>query len=107
MAASWRTGYSCPARDQPGGYSWHACGGWYFTARGGMTSHAAVVARGMGRACVSGASDVSFDESTGKVFIADKILVEGDIITIDGSNGVYAMVVLRQFSRKCPVLLLK
>ncbi|NDG36385.1 MAG: pyruvate, phosphate dikinase [Alphaproteobacteria bacterium] len=61
------------------------------TARGGMTSHAAVVARGMGRACVSGASDVRFDEVSGKVFIADHVLVEGDIITIDGTSGeVYA-----------------
>ncbi len=61
------------------------------TARGGMTSHAAVVARGMGRACVSGASDVRFDEVSGKVFIADQVLVEGDVITIDGTSGeVYA-----------------
>jgi pyruvate,orthophosphate dikinase len=57
------------------------------TARGGMTSHAAVVARGMGRACVSGASDVRFDEVSGKVFIADHVLGEGDIITIDGTSG--------------------
>jgi pyruvate,orthophosphate dikinase len=47
----------------------HAAAG-ILTARGGMTSHAAVVARGMGRACVSGASDVRFDEVSGKVFIA-------------------------------------
>ena len=68
----------------------HAAAG-ILTARGGMTSHAAVVARGMGRPCVSGASDVRFDESTGKVFIADQTLVEGDIITIDGGSGeVYA-----------------
>ncbi|MDC3235039.1 pyruvate, phosphate dikinase [Candidatus Puniceispirillum sp.] len=64
----------------------HAAAG-ILTARGGMTSHAAVVARGMGRACVSGASDVRFDEISGKVFIADRILGEGDIITIDGSSG--------------------
>ncbi len=64
----------------------HAAAG-ILTARGGMTSHAAVVARGMGRACVSGASDVRFDEINGKVFIADRILGEGDIITIDGSSG--------------------
>ena len=64
----------------------HAAAG-ILTARGGMTSHAAVVARGMGRACVSGASDVRFDEVSGKIFIADRILVEGDIITIDGSTG--------------------
>ena len=68
----------------------HAAAG-ILTARGGMTSHAAVVARGMGRACVSGASDVRFDEVSGKVFIADQVLVEGDVITIDGTSGeVYA-----------------
>ena len=54
----------------------HAAAG-ILTARGGMTSHAAVVARGMGRACVSGASDVRFDEISGKVFIADRILGGG------------------------------
>jgi pyruvate,orthophosphate dikinase len=64
----------------------HAAAG-ILTARGGMTSHAAVVARGMGRACVSGASDVRFDEISGKIFIADRILEEGDVITIDGSSG--------------------
>ena len=64
----------------------HAAAG-ILTARGGMTSHAAVVARGMGRACVSGASDIRFDEISGKVFIADRVLGEGDIITIDGSSG--------------------
>ena len=57
------------------------------TARGGMTSHAAVVARGMGRACVSGASDVRFDAISSKVFIADHVLSEGDIITINGTSG--------------------
>ena len=61
------------------------------TARGGMTSHAAVVARGMGRACVCGAGDVRFDEVSGKVLIHDHELVEGDLITIDGASGdVYA-----------------
>ena len=64
----------------------HAAAG-ILTARGGMTSHAAVVARGMGRPCVSGASDVRFDEISGKIFIADRILEEGDVITIDGSSG--------------------
>ena len=64
----------------------HAAAG-ILTARGGMTSHAAVVARGMGRPCVSGASDVRFDEISGKVFIADHVLGEGDIITIDGTSG--------------------
>jgi pyruvate,orthophosphate dikinase len=64
----------------------HAAAG-ILTARGGMTSHAAVVARGMGRACVSGAADLRFDEVNGKVFIRDAELNEGDTITIDGATG--------------------
>ena len=64
----------------------HAAAG-ILTARGGMTSHAAVVARGMGRACVSGAGDLRFDETNGKVFIRDHELAEGDTITIDGGTG--------------------
>ena len=64
----------------------HAAAG-ILTARGGMTSHAAVVARGMGRACVSGAGDLRFDQTSGKVFIKDAELAEGDVITIDGSSG--------------------
>lgn len=61
------------------------------TARGGMTSHAAVVARGMGRCCVAGCDGVKVDEE-GKFFIADgKKFVEGDVISLDGSTGnVYA-----------------
>ncbi len=57
------------------------------TACGGMTSHAAVVARGMGRPCVSGASDLSIDEKNGVLKIKNLILNKGDIITIDGSSG--------------------
>ena len=64
----------------------HAAAG-ILTARGGMTSHAAVVARGMGRACVSGAGEVRFDEVTNKVFVRDQELSEGDTITIDGGTG--------------------
>ena len=64
----------------------HAAAG-ILTARGGMTSHAAVVARGMGRACVCGAGDVRFDEVSGKIFIQDQVLAEGDLITIDGATG--------------------
>ncbi|MGB0690356.1 MAG: PEP/pyruvate-binding domain-containing protein, partial [Candidatus Puniceispirillum sp.] len=56
----------------------HAAAG-ILTARGGMTSHAAVVARGMGRPCVSGSGDLSFDEVSGKVFILGTELSEGDI----------------------------
>ena len=64
----------------------HAAAG-ILTARGGMTSHAAVVARGMGRACVSGAGEVRFDEVNNKVFVRDHELCEGDTITIDGGTG--------------------
>lgn len=57
------------------------------TSRGGMTSHAAVVARGMGRACVSGAGELRIDYRA-KTFVAkDQIIGEGDIITLDGSTG--------------------
>ncbi|QPC99967.1 pyruvate, phosphate dikinase [Qipengyuania soli] len=57
------------------------------TARGGMTSHAAVVARGMGRPCVSGASQVSIAREGRVLTIGNRELKEGDTITIDGSNG--------------------
>ena len=64
----------------------HAARG-ILTARGGMTSHAAVVARGMGRPCVSGASGVSIDMTSRTLRIGTRELKEGDIITLDGSNG--------------------
>jgi len=64
----------------------HAARG-ILTARGGMTSHAAVVARGMGRPCVSGAGSLSIDTATKTLRIGDRILKEGDILTIDGSTG--------------------
>jgi len=64
----------------------HAAKG-ILTARGGMTSHAAVVARGMGRPCVSGASAVSVDMKTRTLRIGKRELKEGDIITIDGTSG--------------------
>ncbi|MFV0644626.1 MAG: pyruvate, phosphate dikinase [Sphingomonadaceae bacterium] len=64
----------------------HAAQG-ILTARGGMTSHAAVVARGMGRPCVSGAPAVVIDLGNRALKIADIALKEGDIITLDGSNG--------------------
>ncbi len=64
----------------------HAAKG-ILTARGGMTSHAAVVARGMGRPCVSGASAVSIDMKARTLRIGERELGEGDIITLDGSTG--------------------
>ena len=57
------------------------------TVRGGMTSHAAVVARGMGTCCVSGCSDIAMDEENKKFVLAGETFVEGDYISIDGSTG--------------------
>ena len=57
------------------------------TVRGGMTSHAAVVARGMGACCVSGCSAINMDEENKKFTLGGKTFVEGDYISIDGSTG--------------------
>jgi len=64
----------------------HAAKG-ILTARGGMTSHAAVVARGMGRPCVSGASSLSIDMAARTLKIGNRSLKEGDVITLDGATG--------------------
>ncbi|MSP83514.1 MAG: pyruvate, phosphate dikinase [Alphaproteobacteria bacterium] len=64
----------------------HAARG-ILTARGGMTSHAAVVARGMGRPCVSGAGEIRVDEAKAEFSVRGRILRRGDTITIDGSTG--------------------
>jgi len=64
------------------------------TSRGGMTSHAAVVARGMGKCCVAGAGDIQVDESTRQFFVDDRVFNEGDYISLNGSTGeVYAGIV--------------
>lgn len=57
------------------------------TVRGGMTSHAAVVARGMGTCCVSGCGDIKMNEAKKEFSLAGKVYHEGDIISIDGSTG--------------------
>ena len=57
------------------------------TVRGGMTSHAAVVARGMGTCCVSGCSDIAMDEENKKFVLAGKEYHEGDWLSLDGSTG--------------------
>ncbi len=57
------------------------------TVRGGMTSHAAVVARGMGTCCVSGCSEINMDEENKKFVLGGKTYVEGDCISLDGSTG--------------------
>ncbi len=64
----------------------HAAKG-ILTARGGMTSHAAVVARGMGRPCVSGASAVSINLASRTIKVGARELKEGDVITLDGTTG--------------------
>ena len=57
------------------------------TQRGGMTSHAAVVARGMGKCCVSGCAEIKVDEAAKTLTIGDKVFNEGDYISLDGSKG--------------------
>ncbi|MFA5026267.1 MAG: pyruvate, phosphate dikinase [Candidatus Methylomirabilota bacterium] len=64
----------------------HAAQG-ILTARGGMTSHAAVVARGMGKPCVAGSSDITVYEEHGYFFARDTKVSRGDFITLDGSTG--------------------
>ena len=57
------------------------------TSRGGMTSHAAVVARGMGRPCITGAGEIRVDREARRCRIGDRVVAEGDVITIDGAEG--------------------
>jgi pyruvate,orthophosphate dikinase len=57
------------------------------TSRGGKTSHAAVVARGMGKPCVAGAEGIQVDVSRREAYVGDAIIKEGDLITIDGTSG--------------------
>jgi pyruvate,orthophosphate dikinase len=64
----------------------HAAEG-ILTTRGGMTSHAAVVARGMGKPCVSGAGSIRVDYATGTFTASGQTYKKGDIVTIDGANG--------------------
>jgi pyruvate, orthophosphate dikinase len=64
----------------------HASAG-ILTSRGGMTSHAAVVARGLGKPCIVGAGALEVDEHAGEVRVADRVFHEGDQLSIDGSTG--------------------
>ncbi len=63
------------------------CAEGILTARGGMTSHAAVVCRGMGKCCVSGCTDIMVNSKAKKLLIGDLVVNEGDILTLDGSTG--------------------
>lgn len=64
------------------------CSQGILTSRGGMTSHAAVVARGMGKCCVAGCSEIRVDEELKTVRVDEKTYKEGDYISIDGSTGI-------------------
>ncbi|KAF1887238.1 hypothetical protein Lal_00040838 [Lupinus albus] len=64
----------------------HAAAG-ILTARGGMTSHAAVVARGWGKCCVSGCSDILVNDNEKEVVVGDKVIAEGDWLSLNGSTG--------------------
>src|SRR4030095_1095318 len=57
------------------------------TARGGMTSHAAVVARGMGKCCVAGTTAIEVDEAAGLFRVGEVTVKRGEVITLDGSTG--------------------
>ena len=59
----------------------------FLTARGGATSHAAVVARGMGKCCITGARDISIEPGTGRVRIGSRTFSQGDWLSLDGSTG--------------------
>ena len=58
------------------------------TARGGMTSHAAVVARGMGKCCIAGASEIKVDEIERVIKTQNEVIKEGDVISLDGTTGI-------------------
>ena len=78
---------SCASRPRPEDiHGMHAAEG-ILTTRGGMTSHAAVVARGMGKPCVSGAGSIRVDYAAQTMTVAGETLKKGDVITIDGSTG--------------------
>jgi pyruvate,orthophosphate dikinase len=64
----------------------HASSG-ILTSRGGMTSHAAVVARGLGKPCIVGAGDLVVDEEAGELRVGDRVFREGDVLSIDGTAG--------------------
>ena len=64
----------------------HAAQG-VLTSRGGMTSHAAVVARGMGRPCIAGAGALRIDAAVGAFFVAGRTVKKGEVVTLDGSTG--------------------
>jgi pyruvate, orthophosphate dikinase len=83
----WRGGDPGATRDLPGGFRGHGRGAAILTARGGMTSHAAVVARGMGKCCIVGATAIVVDEAYRRFTVGEHTVRHGDWITLDGSTG--------------------
>lgn len=75
------------------------------TARGGMTSHAAVVARGMGKCCVSGAGALNIDYKARTVEVDGVVLKEGDFISLNGSTGEVYKGKWKRRPPSCPVIL--
>ncbi|MGO1469312.1 MAG: pyruvate, phosphate dikinase [Tissierella sp.] len=71
------------------------------TSRGGMTSHAAVVARGMGKCCIAGCSEVRIDEEAGTMKAGNKVIKEGEYISLDGNTGI---VYLGEIDKVLPTL---
>ena len=87
QAAAGETVILCRVETSPEDiHGMHAARG-ILTTRGGMTSHAAVVARGMGRPCVAGAGELRIDYKTGTMRVRDVVLNEGDLVTLDGATG--------------------
>ena len=77
----------CKAGNKPEDISGMVAAQGVLTARGGMTSHAAVVARGMGKPCVAGCSNIIVDCLNNKFSLSGETYYEGDLITIEGSEG--------------------
>ncbi|MFR5270025.1 MAG: PEP/pyruvate-binding domain-containing protein [Hoylesella buccalis] len=90
-AVKWHESWTSSCHGTYGNISgrlgWHVCCRGILTARGGMTSHAAVVARGMGKCCVSGAGAINVNYKDRTVEIDGTVLHEGDYISINGSTG--------------------
>ncbi len=75
------------AETSPDDYHGMVAAGAILTARGGMTSHAAIVARGMGKTCVVGASDMEVDAEAGRFRANGRVIKRGQVITVDGTTG--------------------
>jgi pyruvate,orthophosphate dikinase len=86
-AQAGRKGAAGPQGNQPGRRRRHARAAGILTSTGGMTSHAAVVARGWGRCCVAGAGAITINEKGRKITVAGKKFTRKDTLSIDGTTG--------------------